>query len=152
MDEIFSLEKNPNLPMAELTAMLEEFRRWVGAALAWSPLQTWAKECKLMLVHAAQSYLPCRTAARRAAQPALPPTAATHPVLLLSLPATSTRLPPPALPRRDYNQRHFVRNEAFRQAADKLQGSTRRVFIEFLERACTAGRWVVVAWECMAGS
>ena len=59
---------------------------------------------------------------------------------------------PPALPRRDYNQRHFVRNEAFQQAADKLQGPTRRVFIEFLERACTAGRWVVVAWECMAGS
>ena len=30
MDEIFSLEKNPNLPMEELTAMLEELRRWVG--------------------------------------------------------------------------------------------------------------------------
>ena len=65
MDEIFSLEKNPNLPMEELTAILEEFRK-------------------------------------------------------------------------DYNQKHFVRNEGFRQAADKLRGSTRRVFIEFLERACTA--------------
>jgi hypothetical protein len=27
MDEIFNLEKNPNLPMAELEAMLSEFRK-----------------------------------------------------------------------------------------------------------------------------
>lgn len=27
MNDIFNLEKNPNLPMEELTAMLEEFRK-----------------------------------------------------------------------------------------------------------------------------
>ena len=40
--------------------------------------------------------------------------------------------------RKDYNQRHFVRNEGFRRAADKLQGQPRRDMVEFLERACTA--------------
>ena len=73
--------------------------------------------------------------------------------------ACSTRLPPPALPCRDYNQKHFVRSGGFQQAADKLQGPTRRIFIEFLERSCTAGGWVklavavgvAVARECMAG-
>lgn len=38
----------------------------------------------------------------------------------------------------DYNQRHFVRNASFKPAADKISGSTRRIFIEFLERSCTA--------------
>ncbi len=38
----------------------------------------------------------------------------------------------------DYNQRHFVRNETFKNAADKIQGPTRKIFIEFLERSCTA--------------
>jgi magnesium-protoporphyrin IX monomethyl ester (oxidative) cyclase len=40
--------------------------------------------------------------------------------------------------RNDYNQRHFVRNESFKAAADKLSGPTRKIFIEFLERSCTA--------------
>lgn len=40
--------------------------------------------------------------------------------------------------RNDYNQRHFVRNEEFKTAADKITGSTRRIFVEFLERSCTA--------------
>lgn len=40
--------------------------------------------------------------------------------------------------RRDYNQRHFVRNEAFKAAAEKISGPTRKIFIEFLERSCTA--------------
>ena len=40
--------------------------------------------------------------------------------------------------RNDYNQRHFVRNETFKAAADKLSGPTRKIFIEFLERSCTA--------------
>lgn len=65
MEELFSLEKNPNLPMEELEAMLAEFRR-------------------------------------------------------------------------DYNQCHFVRNNTFKGAADKIQGPTRKIFIEFLERSCTA--------------
>ena len=111
-----------------------------------------------MLIYAAQSYLHFRTAAHRAAHPALPPAAATHPVLPLTLPVPPAS-PPPALPRRDYNQKHFVRSEGFQQAADKLQGPTRRIFIEFLERSCTAGGWVklavavavAVARECMAG-
>mmetsp|Transcript_4637 Transcript_4637/g.15343 ORF Transcript_4637/g.15343 Transcript_4637/m.15343 type:complete len:413 (+) Transcript_4637:185-1423(+) len=38
----------------------------------------------------------------------------------------------------DYNQTHFVRNDSFRAAADKIEGSTRRIFVEFLERSCTA--------------
>jgi magnesium-protoporphyrin IX monomethyl ester (oxidative) cyclase len=40
--------------------------------------------------------------------------------------------------RNDYNQRHFVRNETFKGAAEKITGETRRIFIEFLERSCTA--------------
>jgi hypothetical protein len=38
----------------------------------------------------------------------------------------------------DYNQRHFVRNEKFKEAAEKLSGPTRKIFVEFLERSCTA--------------
>lgn len=40
--------------------------------------------------------------------------------------------------KQDYNQKHFVRNETFKGAADKIQGDTRKIFIEFLERSCTA--------------
>lgn len=38
----------------------------------------------------------------------------------------------------DYNQKHFVRNETFKDAAEKIQGDARKIFIEFLERSCTA--------------
>eukprot|EP00775_Hariotina_reticulata_P003879 gene3879-4134_t len=38
----------------------------------------------------------------------------------------------------DYNQRHFVRNETFKAAADQISGDTRKIFVEFLERSCTA--------------
>jgi len=38
----------------------------------------------------------------------------------------------------DYNQKHFVRNETFKAAAENIQGDTRKIFIEFLERSCTA--------------
>jgi len=38
----------------------------------------------------------------------------------------------------DYNQRHFVRNNTFKSAADGITGDTRKIFIEFLERSCTA--------------
>jgi magnesium-protoporphyrin IX monomethyl ester (oxidative) cyclase len=65
MEQLFSLELNPNLPMEEFEAMLAEFRQ-------------------------------------------------------------------------DYNQRHFVRNETFKAAAEKITGDTRKIFIEFLERSCTA--------------
>ena len=40
--------------------------------------------------------------------------------------------------RTDYNQTHFVRNDSFKSAADNVTGETRRIFIEFLERSCTA--------------
>ena len=40
--------------------------------------------------------------------------------------------------RNDYNQRHFVRNHAFKDAADHITGPVRKIFIEFLERSCTA--------------
>ena len=38
----------------------------------------------------------------------------------------------------DYNRHHFVRNEQFEGAWDHIQGERRQVFIEFLERSCTA--------------
>ncbi|CAM6088302.1 unnamed protein product [Calypogeia fissa] len=38
----------------------------------------------------------------------------------------------------DYNQTHFVRNPEFKAAAEKLQGPLRQIFVEFLERSCTA--------------
>jgi magnesium-protoporphyrin IX monomethyl ester (oxidative) cyclase len=65
MEDMFSLEKNPKLPMKEFEAMLYEFQT-------------------------------------------------------------------------DYNQTHFVRNETFKKAADDIQGPARKIFIEFLERSCTA--------------
>jgi len=40
--------------------------------------------------------------------------------------------------RNDYNQRHFVRNDTFKPAADTVTGDMRKIFIEFLERSCTA--------------
>ncbi|EFJ30397.1 hypothetical protein SELMODRAFT_89989 [Selaginella moellendorffii] len=38
----------------------------------------------------------------------------------------------------DYNQTHFVRNPEFKAAADKITGPMRKIFVEFLERSCTA--------------
>lgn len=38
----------------------------------------------------------------------------------------------------DYNQTHFVRNKEFKEAADKIDGPLRQIFVEFLERSCTA--------------
>ncbi len=38
----------------------------------------------------------------------------------------------------DYNQTHFVRNPEFKAAAENLQGPLRQIFVEFLERSCTA--------------
>lgn len=39
----------------------------------------------------------------------------------------------------DYNQKHFVRNNDFKTAAAAIEDpSLRRIFIEFLERSCTA--------------
>ncbi|GJP32204.1 hypothetical protein CLOM_g16801 [Closterium sp. NIES-68] len=40
--------------------------------------------------------------------------------------------------RADYNQTHFVRSPEFKEAADKIQGRAREIFVEFLERSCTA--------------
>ena len=54
--------------------------------------------------------------------------------------------------RRDYNQKHFVRNEGFSEAADAIQGDLRKIFIEFLERSCTAGVWAarLGCWPAVA--
>lgn len=38
----------------------------------------------------------------------------------------------------DYNRHHFVRNELFDQSWDSMDEETRRLFVEFLERSCTA--------------
>merc|ERR1711920_940694 len=40
--------------------------------------------------------------------------------------------------RNDYNQKHFVRDPSFPEAAKDISGETRQIFIEFLERSCTA--------------
>jgi magnesium-protoporphyrin IX monomethyl ester (oxidative) cyclase len=40
--------------------------------------------------------------------------------------------------RADYNRHHFVRDESFEQSWDHMSGETRRLFVEFLERSCTA--------------
>ena len=40
--------------------------------------------------------------------------------------------------RYDYNQKHFVRNDSFKKAAENIRGPARKIFIEFLERSCTA--------------
>lgn len=40
--------------------------------------------------------------------------------------------------RTDYNQKHFVRDDKFDQSWDHIDGETRQLFIEFLERSCTA--------------
>jgi magnesium-protoporphyrin IX monomethyl ester (oxidative) cyclase len=40
--------------------------------------------------------------------------------------------------RSDYNRHHFVRDEEFEQSWDHIDEKTRRLFIEFLERSCTA--------------
>ncbi|MEB3173601.1 MAG: magnesium-protoporphyrin IX monomethyl ester (oxidative) cyclase [Cyanobacteriota bacterium] len=38
----------------------------------------------------------------------------------------------------DYNRHHFVRDEEFEQSWAHIDGDKRRLFIEFLERSCTA--------------
>ncbi|MEM8780245.1 MAG: ferritin family protein, partial [Cyanobacteria bacterium P01_G01_bin.49] len=38
----------------------------------------------------------------------------------------------------DYNRHHFIRTEEFAQSWDHIDGDTRRLFVEFLERSCTA--------------
>lgn len=40
--------------------------------------------------------------------------------------------------KQDYNRHHFVRNADFEQSWDHIDGETRRLFVEFLERSCTA--------------
>ncbi|MBD2104527.1 magnesium-protoporphyrin IX monomethyl ester (oxidative) cyclase [Leptolyngbya sp. FACHB-261] len=40
--------------------------------------------------------------------------------------------------RTDYNRHHFVRGDAFNQSLDHLDPEARRLFVEFLERSCTA--------------
>jgi magnesium-protoporphyrin IX monomethyl ester (oxidative) cyclase len=38
----------------------------------------------------------------------------------------------------DYNRHHFVRDEQFAQSWEHIDGETRELFVEFLERSCTA--------------
>lgn len=40
--------------------------------------------------------------------------------------------------RADYNRHHFVRDAEFEKSWEHIDGETRRVFVEFLERSCTA--------------
>lgn len=38
----------------------------------------------------------------------------------------------------DYNRHHFVRDAQFEQSWEHIDGETRKLFVEFLERSCTA--------------
>uniref|UniRef100_A0A4D6WR43 Probable magnesium-protoporphyrin IX monomethyl ester [oxidative] cyclase n=1 Tax=Dicranema revolutum TaxID=239144 RepID=A0A4D6WR43_9FLOR len=38
----------------------------------------------------------------------------------------------------DYNRQHFIRDEEFEQSWENLEDSTKSLFVEFLERSCTA--------------
>jgi magnesium-protoporphyrin IX monomethyl ester (oxidative) cyclase len=38
----------------------------------------------------------------------------------------------------DYNRHHFVRSDVFQQSWDHIDGEKRKLFVEFLERSCTA--------------
>ncbi|MGD1941934.1 MAG: magnesium-protoporphyrin IX monomethyl ester (oxidative) cyclase [Leptolyngbyaceae cyanobacterium] len=38
----------------------------------------------------------------------------------------------------DYNRHHFIRDEQFDQSWEHIDGETRQLFVEFLERSCTA--------------
>ncbi|MGK7885104.1 MAG: magnesium-protoporphyrin IX monomethyl ester (oxidative) cyclase [Crocosphaera sp.] len=40
--------------------------------------------------------------------------------------------------RTDYNRHHFIRRGEFAQSWEHIDGDTRRLFVEFLERSCTA--------------
>ena len=40
--------------------------------------------------------------------------------------------------RADYNRHHFVRNEAFQQTWDHIQGEERQAFVDYLERSCVS--------------
>lgn len=40
--------------------------------------------------------------------------------------------------RADYNRHHFVRDEAFEQSWEQIDETTRRAFVDFLERSCTS--------------
>ena len=40
--------------------------------------------------------------------------------------------------RADYNRHHFIRDEQFEQSWEHIDGETRQLFVEFLERSCTA--------------
>ena len=40
--------------------------------------------------------------------------------------------------RADYNRQHFIRDEEFEQSWENLDNKTKALFIEFLERSCTA--------------
>ena len=40
--------------------------------------------------------------------------------------------------RADYNRQHFIRDEEFEQSWDNIDSHTKNLFIEFLERSCTA--------------
>ncbi|MBE7382513.1 MAG: magnesium-protoporphyrin IX monomethyl ester (oxidative) cyclase [Leptolyngbya sp. SIO1E4] len=40
--------------------------------------------------------------------------------------------------RADYNRHHFVRDAEFEQSWEHIDGDTRKLFVEFLERSCTA--------------
>jgi magnesium-protoporphyrin IX monomethyl ester (oxidative) cyclase len=40
--------------------------------------------------------------------------------------------------RADYNRHHFVRDAEFEQSWENIDAETRKLFVEFLERSCTA--------------
>lgn len=146
---MFNLKKNPSLPMEELDAMLEEFRKCVPALARRGALNISITSCCVCLAaHGRHLRRFGHACAVGSASPACPPRLRPHSRRIAFLsrhtiaPGNLSFLIPcthPPLPCRDYNQKHFVRNEGFGEAADAIQGDLRKIFIEFLERSCTAG-------------
>jgi hypothetical protein len=118
MERLFSQELNPHMDMEEFDAMLAEFKQvqLLSAEIA----TTDAMKCCLALCC-------CTRRSPRAGTNAICRNRSSCPEQYLSISTPQ-----------DYNQRHFVRNASFKDAADKISGPTRKIFIEFLERSCTA--------------
>ena len=145
MEDLFSLEKNPDLPVSPI--ILEG----LGGRARSSPSEQAKQSRARRLVVAEKRYLLFILFSFHlfvlshhllvSLLVSLPPSLSLSLPLSLSL---SHRQQMDELIstlnefKTDYNQTHFVRNASFKAAADSIQGPARKIFIEFLERSCTA--------------
>ena len=132
MEDLYDLKKHPNLNMdgvSQLLSSLEEFRKDYNQQhfVSAPPRESWAA--------AGRSREPGASALRTDAERSQPCGGADEDFPSRPRPGLGrswrlTRAPAPAPPQ--------VRNETFKAAADKLKGPVRKIFVEFLERGCTA--------------